>query len=465
MMKEKFSQIDIFLSKIYTTEKSLSSLPIYIIEEKDKIDDSWLKKINFKFKSYHFEYVPNTNGDIQAIYSCVDALNNQWTLSALSSQLPCHTYHLEDKVQNCLSYYYGWAMGMYQQNLSFFDTSFACLYLPPSINKKELFEKIKSTLLIRELINQPAAQLTPVALKNVSQEIACLHQADFTAYVGQELLDQNYPSIYAVGQGSHHPAALIDIKWGQPNHPKITLIGKGITFDTGGLNLKSDTGMRLMKKDMAGAAHVLGLAHLLMAMNFPIQLRVLIPAAENAISSTALRPYDVIQTRKGKTVEITHTDAEGRVVLADALWEASSENPDLIIDFATLTGSARQALGPDISAFFTNDAVLQTDLLNLSREAQDPLWPLPLWQPYKKYLKGRTADLCNDASSGLASEFTMAGAITAALYLQEFIQENDRWVHFDILGCQLINEPGRPEGGTAVGIWALYAYLKKTYLK
>ncbi len=303
---------------------------------------------------------------------------------------------------------------------------------------------------MRDLINTPAADLGP-------EELASGHGAACRVVVGEKLLEENYPALHTVGRGSAREPRLADLVWtgsgAGHNPPKVTLVGKGVCFDTGGLDLKSSGGMHLMKKDMGGAAQVLGLAKMVMAADLPVRLRVLVGAAENSVSATAMRPLDVIRTRKGITVEVGNTDAEGRLVMCDLLAEGDAEKPDLLVDCATLTGAARVALGAELAALFCNDDTLAEDLLAAGSAASDPFWRLPLWRPYRSFLDSRIADLNNVSSRPLA------GAITAALYLQEFVSASTPWVHLDIMGWNPSTRPGRPEGGEATGMRALYALI------
>jgi leucyl aminopeptidase len=277
--------------------------------------------------------------------------------------------------------------------------------------------------------------------------------------VGDELLQQGYPAVHAVGRAASPERAprLIDIEFGDANHPKVTLVGKGVCFDSGGLDLKPATNMKLMKKDMGGGAQVLGLASMIRDAGLPVRLRVLIPAVENSVSGSALRPLDVVRSRKGTTIEIGNTDAEGRVILADALTEASSETPALLIDFATLTGAARVALGADLPALFCNDEETAKALLAKADSESDPLWRMPLFKPYRKQIESKVADLTNSTDSPLA------GAITAALFLQEFVGSGIPWAHVDLMAWNLTSRPGRPEGGEAMGMRAAFALVEERF--
>ncbi len=300
--------------------------------------------------------------------------------------------------------------------------------------------------------------MMPEHLAEATAVLAQSFGAQVDQIIGDDLLTQNYPTIHMVGRASTHAPRLIDLQWGDDHAPKVTLVGKGVCFDSGGLDIKPSAGMRYMKKDMGGAAHVLGLAHLIMSNQLPVRLRVLIPAVENAVAGNAFRPGDVIKTRKGLTVEIDNTDAEGRLVLCDALAEAQTENPDILIDFATLTGAARVALGTELPGFFCNQPAFATALQDAGNRSGDPVWELPLHAPYKDMLKSDIADMVNCAAS------PFGGAITAALYLQAFVEPKTTWAHFDIMAWNNRKLPGRPIGGEAFGVRAVYAALEKRYL-
>ena len=307
------------------------------------------------------------------------------------------------------------------------------------------------------MINTPAEDMGPEQLAEAVQSVAKTHGAKTRVITGDELLQHNYPTIHIVGRASARAPRLIDLRWGDEAAPKVTLVGKGVCFDTGGLDLKPREGMLEMKKDMGGAAVMLGLASALMSANTPIHLRLLIPAVENSVAGNAYRPRDIVRTRSGKTVEIGNTDAEGRLILCDALTEADSEKPDLLIDCATLTGAARIALGPELQALYCDDDAVADGLLQAGTQVGDPLWRMPLWRPYRKQIDGKCADLNNVAQG------TYAGSIIAALYLAEFVSRSTRWAHLDIFGANPTAKPGRPEGGEATGMRALYAYIRDRY--
>jgi leucyl aminopeptidase len=314
-----------------------------------------------------------------------------------------------------------------------------------------------ATALVRDLVNRPAGDCGPDALEAEARRIASAHKADMTVVSG-EALESGYPLIHAVGKAAmrDHAPRLIEIEWGDPRHPRIAIVGKGITFDSGGLDIKSASGMRIMKKDMGGAAHALALAELIMASHLPVRLHMLIAAAENSIAGNALRPGDIIKSRKGITVEIDNTDAEGRLVLADALTKAVEDKAGLIVDFATLTGAARVALGPDLPAMFSNDDDVAEALINAARSAGDPMWRMPLWAPYADMIE---SDIADTANSGGA----FAGAVTAALFMQKFVPDDVPWVHIDTYAWRPSARPGRPKGGEALGLRAVFRYLTATY--
>ncbi len=318
----------------------------------------------------------------------------------------------------------------------------------------EVLDLLQACLRVRDLVNTPTEHMGPDELEAAARTIASTHAAQISVIQGDDLLTHNYPTIHAVGRASHRAPRIIELRWGEASHPHIVLCGKGVCFDTGGLDLKGAAGMRNMKKDMGGAAHALALAELLMARKLPLRITLLIAAVENAVGPNAFRPGEVITTRKGISVEIDNTDAEGRLVLCDALTRACELAPDLLLDFATLTGAARIALGPDLPALYANDDALASDWLNAGIQQRDPLWRMPLWRPYLRYLTSGIADLAN------ASNSSMAGSVTAALYLERFVDANIRWAHLDVYAWNDSDRPGRPAGGEAMGLRAAYAMLK-----
>ncbi|KRD34809.1 cytochrome C oxidase subunit II [Lysobacter sp. Root916] len=347
----------------------------------------------------------------------------------------------------------GWGLGSYR---------FSRYKQPPRAPAQLLVEQadgetdavIAACLRVRDLINTPTEHMGPEQLEAIAREIAQRHGAKIDAVVGDELLSQNFPAIHAVGRASHRAPRLIRLSWGDAAHPHIALVGKGVCFDTGGLDLKPADGMRNMKKDMGGAAHAIALAELVMARKLPLRITLLVPAVENAIGPDAFRPGEVIATRQGISVEIDNTDAEGRVVLCDALTHAGELSPALVLDFATLTGAARIALGPDLPALYSNNDALAQRWLDAAQQQRDPLWRMPLWRPYLRYLTSAIADIANGGPS------KMAGSVTAALYLERFVPAALPWAHLDVYSWNDADRAGRPAGGEAQGLRAAYALLK-----
>ncbi|CAG0907459.1 unnamed protein product, partial [Cyprideis torosa] len=351
----------------------------------------------------------------------------------------------------------GWGLGAYRFDIyKKDDTAIPTLLWPANTNHEEVTATIESVCLLRNLINTPPNVLGTDELADAAKEVAKRHKAKVKIIHDDDLLKKNFPLIYNVGKASPRPPQLIDITWGNKKHPKVTIVGKGIVYDTGGLNLKPGMYMRDMKKDMGGAAHALGTAWMIMALNLPVQLRVLLPVAENSVAGNSYRPGDVLTSRKGLTVEIDDTDAEGRLVVADALTYASEDKPDLLIDFCTLTGAARVALGFDIPAFFSNRETVIEKLRHSSLEKDDALWPLPLWDGYEKEMDSNVADLINGGSG-------RAGAIHGGLFLQRFIEPHIDWIHLDCYAWEQNGKPGRPKGGADTGMRAIAGFIRDKY--
>ena len=330
----------------------------------------------------------------------------------------------------------------------------AALICPAGVDAEKIEAIVSGEFVTRDLINTPANDMGPAELEAAARDLAKTYAADISVITGDELIAQNFPLIHAVGRASARAPRLIDLSWGTSG-PRLTLVGKGVCFDTGGLNLKPGGSMGLMKKDMGGAAHVLGLAKMIMAKKLPVQLRVLVPAVENAIGGSAFRPQDILKSRKGLTVEINNTDAEGRLVLADALTLADESPCDVMICMATLTGAARVAVGPDIAPYFTQDVDLSHEIATAATAVDDPVWQLPLHAPYEAMIEPGIADLDNAPAGGFA------GAITAALFLQRFVSETQKFVHFDCYGWQPSAAPARPKGGVGQGTRALFQALPR----
>jgi leucyl aminopeptidase len=331
------------------------------------------------------------------------------------------------------------------------------LMIPDGGDAADLSRIADAVAMARDLINTPSNDMGPAELHEAARLLAEKHDAWIEAVTDSELLLKNFPLIHAVGRASSRPPRLIDLRWGDKKHPKVTLVGKGVCFDTGGLDLKPESAMLLMKKDMGGAATALALAHMVMDRKLPVSLRVLIPAVENSVSGSAFRPLDIYPSRKGITVEIGNTDAEGRLVLADALTLADEDKPDLLIDFGTLTGAARVALGPELVPFYTGDDAIAASLSKHAASERDPLWRMPLWAPYDTMLDSKVADTSNVGTGAFA------GSILCALFLKKFVSDPARWLHFDIYGWNPSSKPGRPEGGECQAARAAYAYLCERY--
>lgn len=419
--------------------------------------EAWLESTSFNGHGLTLLPDDKTGKVFQAVYF-VEDITSYWQCGDLASLLPKGEYIFQGDAQHRELVAFGWALGAYQFDSYKKNTQpKAKLIVECQQELKKYQDLVQSIILVRDLVNTPAIDMMPQHLAETMQDLADSFNGEFSQWVGDELLEQNYPTIHMVGRASEHKPRLIDLSWGDENAPKVTLVGKGVCFDSGGLDLKPGAGMRNMKKDMGGAAHVIGLAHLIMAFNLPVRLRVLVPAVENAVSNNAFRPGDVIKTRKGITVEIDNTDAEGRLVLCDALCEAQNDSPDLLVDFATLTGACRVALGTELPGFFTNNDAVAAGLIQSGKNVDDHVWQLPLYAPYKDMLKSDVADLSNCAVSGFG------GAITAALYLQEFVEPQTSWIHFDVMAWNNRKLPGRPIGGEAFGVRAMFDYIQSRY--
>lgn len=430
------------------------------LERQDETVRRWLTATGFKMKPGSFNWVPGPDGRPRAAVVGVGNTNDFWALGGLPGSLPEGDYTIEAALEprQLERLTLGWALGAYQfTRYKAPKRAPARLALDPACNAERLQRQVDAVTLVRDLVNTPAEDLMPEHLAEAMQALGREFGASVEQIVGDELLVNNYPAIHAVGRASVHPPRLLDLRWGDPTHPKITLVGKGVCFDSGGLDLKPSSAMRLMKKDMGGAATALGLARLIMSAGLPARLRVLVAAVDNAVAGNAFRPGDVLRSRRGLTIEIHNTDAEGRLILCDALAEAASEQPEVIIDFATLTGAARVALGTGVPALFCNDEPLAAGLLAAAEREQDPIWRLPLHQPYRELLDSKIADLAN------ATEASYAGAITAALFLKEFVPDGIPWAHFDLMAWNLKTQPGRPEGGEAMGLRAVFGWLEQRF--
>ena len=429
-------------------------------EQSDYVKNYVQTRLGTKRAGDHF-LIRDTKGKLEEVIFITEDKINIWSFASLPKKLPLGDYEIATDLtaQESLDAICGWELGTYA--FSKYKTEkcdFAKLVAPKNGNIKESKIIVDAIELARDLINTPPADLGPRELANTALEIAQNCKArQALLYTDTELLDKGYNAIYTVGKGSSKRPKLVDIRWGNEHSPKVTIVGKGVTFDTGGLNMKNESGMLLMKKDMAGAAIALSLGQMIMQSGIDVNLRILIPTVENGVSGEAYRPSDVITTRTGKTVEVTNTDAEGRLILCEPLAEADSEKPDLLIDFATLTGAARTSVGSEIGAFLTQDEKLAAEILQHSAERKDPLWQLPLWEDYKYLLRSKVADLVNSPDTG------NGGAITAALFLKEFVKKTKSWVHFDMMCWNTRERAGRPVGGEPMALRAMFSLIKKRY--
>ena len=410
---------------------------------------------------FAFVLLPRGNG-----FELVSAVKNAaelspWCLAKLAESLPEGTYRVADGEPGKAAL--GWLLAQhrfdaYRSKSDEAERGPRVLVTGEPAKIEETVRLAEATALVRDLVNTPAADLGPAEIEQAVRDQAARLGAKVQVTSG-EALAEGYPLIAAVGAAATEERAprLVELEWGDPSHPRLAIIGKGVCFDSGGLDLKPASGMRIMKKDMGGAAHALALATLIIAGKVPVRLHLLIPAVENAVSGAAYRPGDIVRSRNGLTVEIDNTDAEGRLILADALAKAVEGEPELIVDFATLTGAARIALGPDLPATFANRDDLAAELEAAARDVEDPLWRMPLWDPYDEMLKSDIADLANSSSS------PMAGTITAAMFLKRFVPDEIAWAHLDTWAWRDPARPGRPKGGEALGLRAVFELLRRRY--
>jgi leucyl aminopeptidase len=422
----------------------------------------WIHANGFRADPGTYCALPDAKGQRRAVLVGVANHDDVHALSGLPYALPPGNYRLAsgqgialDPVRAAL----GWGLGAYRFARYRKSARDAANLAIDANTLRAVGGILGGIARVRDLVNTPTQDMGPAQLTQDVAALARQHRAKFREWAGPALLKANFPTIHAVGRGSHRPPRLAELTWGRANDPHLVLVGKGVCFDTGGLDLKTADGMRWMKKDMGGAAHAIALAGLVMQAKLPLRLTLLIPAVENAVSADAYRPGEVIRTRAGITVEVDNTDAEGRLVLCDALAYAVEKKPDLIVDFATLTGAARVALGPDLPALFANRDDLAAAVLAAGVSEADPLWRMPLWQPYARMLDSSIADIANAGPS------RHAGAITAALYLQRFVPDAQAWMHVDVYAWNDSDRPGRPKGGEAQGLRAFFAMLKERYAK
>jgi leucyl aminopeptidase len=459
------------MDSIFVTHKAADAIPIWFVTAANYKDvrkmigaeaSAFADAAGFEPKSGRYLPLPGKSEDGARLGGVLFGLEgaDEPKDPFLPGRLPQHladgVYRFANEPHDARLAALAFALGLYRfTRYRKADAQAVKLDLPQSVDRDELTHIVEGVTLARDLINTPANDMGPAQLEQAARKVSARHNASITAIIGDELLEKNFPLIHAVGRAASGAPRLIDMSWGENRHPRVALIGKGVCFDTGGLDIKPDSSMLNMKKDMGGAATALALAHMIMARKLKVRLRVLIPAVENSIAGSSFRPRDIYTSRKGITVEIGNTDAEGRLILADALAFADEDKPELIADFATLTGAARIALGPDVPAFFTDDDSLARDLMKYAASENDPLWRLPLWRPYESMLESKIADTNNVGGS-------QAGAITAALFMQRFVTVKS-WLHFDVFAWNASAKAGRPEGGELQAGRALYALLAARY--
>ena len=422
----------------------------------------WAEACGFEPGAGKHLLVPDDQGRLAGVVFGVEkdgAKNrNPFLAGKLAGALPAGTYRFEGAVADVRLAALGFALSAYRfSRYRKAEERLVRIALPEGVDAAALTRTVEAVALGRDLVNTPANDLGPQELEDAIRTLAAVHGADVSSVVGEDLLAQNFPLVHAVGRASPRAPRIVDLTWGEASHPKITLVGKGVTFDTGGLDIKPSSAMLLMKKDMGGSAAMIALAAMVMGAKLPVRLRLIVGAVENSIAGDAFRPGDVIPSRKGLSVEIGNTDAEGRLVLADALALADEEAPEILVDAATLTGAARVALGPDLPPLYTDDDSFADDLLRHASAEHDPLWRMPLWNPYDDLLSSKIADL-NHISSG-----PFAGSITAALFLRRFVEKAETFAHLDIYAWNPSAKPGRPEGGEVQTARALMALLTERY--
>lgn len=458
------------MNQIFTAGRSADAVPIWFVtgktyaELRDHLDEgarAFADAAGFEPKAGRHLLLPSNSGVggvLFGIDDADDARSDPFLPGRLPQILPDGVYRFANEAPDPRLAALAFALGSYRfTRYRQPDERKVSLDLAQSLDRDELVRIVEAVTLARDLINTPANDMGPEELEAAAAALAARHGAKMSAIVGEDLLTANFPLIHAVGRASAAPPRLIELQWGEADHPRVTLVGKGVCFDSGGLDIKPESAMLLMKKDMGGAASVLALAHMIMDRKLKLRLSVLIPAVENAISGAAFRPRDVYRSRKGLTVEVGNTDAEGRLVLADALALADESAPELLIDMGTLTGAARVALGPDMPPFYTEDDALAAAVASHAAAENDPLWRLPLWQPYDALLESKVADL-NNVGTG-----NFAGSIVCALFLKRFVEAAKAWLHVDIYAWTPTAKPGRPEGGECQSARALYALLVARY--
>jgi leucyl aminopeptidase len=448
-------------------DRSSSALPVQFVSQpkwrswlKDQSAPrrGWLESLGLAGTAGDFAVLPGRDGKAGGAVLMLPAKPTLWDFGALGLKLPAGTWKLGDTspvspTDAAVAIGLGtWRFERYRSKKAKAGPK---IVWPQGADKARAAAMVEAISMARDLITTPSSDMGPAELTQAAQALAKAHKATLSVIVGDDLLKKNYPMVHAVGRASSRAPRLIDLTWGNPRDPKVTLVGKGVCFDTGGLDLKPASGMLNMKKDMGGAATMMAVAGMIMATGLPVRLRLLIPAVENSVAGNAFRPLDVVPTRKGISVEIGNTDAEGRLILCDALHEGASEKPTMMVDCATLTGAARVALGTDLPALFCNDDRLADQLIAAGHEVAEPMWRMPLFKGYRRLLDSKVADINN--APGVA----FGGAITAALYLQEFVPDDVPWAHFDMMAWNNTAKPGRPEGGEAQAARAIFTAIEK----
>ena len=458
------------MSDLLLETQSVPAVPIIPVLESerddwlsalDEVARGWVEACGFHGKPRSHCLVPDRAGGVATVLAGITDAGDPFGLAHLPAALPAGTYLIESDwpVERLERAALGWALAGYRfTRYKKLEPVEARLLMDSGCDAARVRDHVAAIQLVRDLINTPAEDMMPEHLGAEIASVAEAFDASFEQVVGEDLLAQDYRAVHMVGRASVHPPRVLDLAWGDSQSPQVVLVGKGVCFDSGGLDLKSAQNMRLMKKDMGGAAHAVGLARLLMSQGAPIRLRLLVAAVENAVASNAYRPGDVVRTRNGLSIEIDNTDAEGRVILSDVLAAGAAEAPALMIDFATLTGAARIALGPELPALFCNDDEVALGLQRAADRVADPIWRLPLHRPYDELIDSPIADVVNATSSPLA------GAITAALFLERFVPPSVAWAHFDLMAWNTRARPGRPEGGEAMGLRAVYEYLEQRFV-
>jgi leucyl aminopeptidase len=444
---------------------SEASLSIWFVRAGDATPveaQGWASATGFELGAGKHLLVPASDGSLKGVVFGIEAAGararNAFLAGKLADALPPGTYRLEGAGEGARLAALAIALGAYRFRRYRKPEPGKFRIVPPEgVDVGALERTVDAVSAGRDLVNTPANDLGPEELEAAIRALGARFGAEISSVVGDDLLERNFPMVHAVGRASSRAPRIVDLVWGQPSDPKITLVGKGVCFDTGGLNIKPDAGMLLMKKDMGGAAAMIALAEMIMAAGLKVRLRLIVGAVENSISGNAFRPGDVLPSRKGLFVEIGNTDAEGRLVLADALALADEDEPELIVDAATLTGAARVALGPDLPPLYTDDDAFAADLLRHAAAEHDPLWRMPLWSPYDDLLASKIADV-NHISGG-----PFAGSVTAALFLRRFVEKAKSWAHLDVFAWNPSAKPGRPEGGEVQGSRALAALLQERY--